>query len=174
MAGDEKSLESYLELCAGDQSVKNKLEIKLVRSWPPSNEFEDTLGEVHKLYTKYQMQIHRDSPLECSMAQFKRFLCTSPLMRTSYPSGTLNKYDNNNGSAVDLATSKLNGSISGNVSAIGYGSFHQHYRINGKLVGVGVVDILNNCLSSVYFFYDPDFQFLNMGTYSALRQVRFC
>jgi arginine-tRNA-protein transferase len=29
-----------------------------------------------------------------------------------------------------------------------YGSFHQHYRIDGKLVAVGVVDILPHCLVS--------------------------
>jgi hypothetical protein len=31
---------------------------------------------------------------------------------------------------------------------LGYGSFHQHYRIDGKLVAVGVVDILPHCLVS--------------------------
>ena len=57
------------------------------------------------------------------------------------------------------------------LSAIGYGSFHQQYRLNGKLIAVGVIDILNKCVSSVYFFYDPAFSFLNLGTYSALREI---
>jgi len=39
---------------------------------------------------------------------------------------------------------------------IPYGSYHQHYRIDGVLIAVGVVDILPHCLSSVYAFYDPD------------------
>lgn len=38
-----------------------------------------------------------------------------------------------------------------------------------KLVAVGVIDILPQCTSSVYFFYDPDYSFLSIGTYSALR-----
>ena len=154
------SLEKYLKVEEGEKNA-NKLEIKLVRSWPPSKEFENTLNEEHKLYTKYQTVIHRDSPLECSMSQFKRFLCTSPLMKGSY-SGPL---------ASNLSQASVDKSICGDIDAIGYGSFHQQYRVNGKLIGVGVVDILNDCVSSVYFFYDPEFQFLNMGTYSALRYI---
>eukprot|EP01117_Protostelium_nocturnum_P009044 TRINITY_DN3244_c0_g1_i1.p1 TRINITY_DN3244_c0_g1~~TRINITY_DN3244_c0_g1_i1.p1 ORF type:complete len:589 (-),score=181.91 TRINITY_DN3244_c0_g1_i1:287-2053(-) len=52
-----------------------------------------------------------------------------------------------------------------------YGSFHQQYRIDGKLVAVGVVDVLPKCLSSVYFFYDPDFTALDLGVYSALNEI---
>lgn len=154
---DDDRLENYLNIT--DNPV-NKMELKLVRSWPPTREFEDSLGEVHKLYTKYQTKVHNDSPLECNLNQFRRFLCTSPLIKTSYTGG-LNKYVEKT-NEVDL-------SISGDVSSIGYGSYHQHYRINGKLVAVGVIDILINCVSSVYFFYDPDFAFLNMGIYSAIR-----
>lgn len=88
------------------------------------------------------MKIHNDTEGECVFNQFKRFLCTSSLNASNYADG---KYSN------------------------GYGSFHQQYRINGQLVAVGVIDILNECVSSVYLFYDPDFSFLNLGTYSALR-----
>lgn len=57
------------------------------------------------------------------------------------------------------------------LEGIGYGSFHQQYRLNGQLIAVGVLDILNKCVSSVYFFYDPAFSFMNLGTYSALREI---
>lgn len=97
------------------------------------------------------------------MSQFKRFLCTSPLIKTSHAGPLANLQ------VVARSGDKVDSAIAGNIAALGYGSFHQQYRINGKLVGVGVIDILFNCVSSVYFFYDPDFQFLNMGTYSALR-----
>jgi len=53
--------------------------------------------------------------------------------------------------------------------AEGYGSFHQHYVLDGKIIAVGVIDILPRCVSSVYFYYDPDYAFLALGTYSALR-----
>lgn len=51
----------------------------------------------------------------------------------------------------------------------GYGSFHQQYWIEDKLVAVGVIDILPNCVTSVYSFYDPDYHHLALGTYSSLR-----
>ena len=147
----EKSTQNHLEnLLKLDPNIKcpaNKLEIKLVRSWPPSKEFQETLKQEHDVYTKYQSVIHNDSPLECGMSQFQRFLCVSPLMHQSY-TGPL--------------TSKN----------LGYGSFHQQYILNDKIIAVGVIDILNDCVSSVYIFYDPDYQFLNLGTYSVLRYVR--
>lgn len=155
------SIENYLKL---SNNPKNKLEIRLVRSFPPSNEFIKSLNEEHEVYTKYQTKIHKDKPSECSLSQFKRFLCDSPLEPTSYK-GPLNRLD-----AKILSNEYKDGNdIAGDFSCIGYGSFHQQYVLNGKIIGVGVIDILNNCISSVYFFYDPDYQFLNLGTYSALR-----
>ena len=43
------------------------------------------------------------------------------------------------------------------------------FQFSGKLVAVGVIDILPRCVSSVYLFYDPDYFFLSLGVYSALR-----
>lgn len=44
-----------------------------------------------------------------------------------------------------------------------YGSFHQMYRIDGKLVAIGVLDILPGAVSGVYFLYDPDWSALSLG-----------
>ena len=49
-----------------------------------------------------------------------------------------------------------------------YGSYHQLYRLDGRLVAVGVVDILPSGLSSVYLFYDPDEKLLSLGMYVQL------
>lgn len=47
-------LETYLK--SGDVStMANKLELTLVRSWPPSKQFQDTLKEEHDIYVKYQV-----------------------------------------------------------------------------------------------------------------------
>jgi arginyl-tRNA---protein transferase len=46
-----------------------------------------------------------------------------------------------------------------------YGSYHQLYRLDRRLVAVGVVDILPSGLSSVYLFYDPDEKILSLGKY---------
>ncbi|XP_072413586.1 arginyl-tRNA--protein transferase 1 isoform X8 [Chiloscyllium punctatum] len=55
----------------------------------------------------------------------------------------------------------------------GYGSFHQQYWLDGKIIAVGVIDILPHCISSVYLYYDPGYAFLSLGVYSALREIAF-
>lgn len=43
--------------------------------------------------------------------------------------------------------------------------------LDGKLIAMAVLDILPNCVSSVYFMYDTDYAFLGLGNYSALREI---
>ncbi|KAJ3167873.1 Arginyl-tRNA--protein transferase 1 [Geranomyces variabilis] len=51
------------------------------------------------------------------------------------------------------------------------GSFHQKYYIDDQLIAVAVLDVLPGCLSSVYFFYEPDYSALSLGTVSALKEI---
>lgn len=53
----------------------------------------------------------------------------------------------------------------------GFGSFHYQYFLDGELIAVGVIDILPDCVSSVYFYYNPDYSFLSLGTYASLREI---
>jgi len=46
------------------------------------------------------------------------------------------------------------------------------YIIEGKLVGVDLIDILDDGISSIYFYYDPDYARLSLGTYSLLYQIK--
>lgn len=55
--------------------------------------------------------------------------------------------------------------------AEGYGSFHYQYYLDGVLIAVGVIDVLPECVSSVYFYYDPVYSFLSLGTYASLREI---
>ena len=43
-----------------------------------------------------------------------------------------------------------------------------NYYVNGKLIGVGVIDIVPSGLSSVYFFYDPEYKNYRLGVISSL------
>jgi len=45
------------------------------------------------------------------------------------------------------------------------------YVKDGKLVGVDLIDILDDGISSIYFYYDPDFSKLSLGIYSLLYQI---
>ena len=52
-----------------------------------------------------------------------------------------------------------------------YGTFHHKYYIDGMVIAVAVLDVLPGCLSSVYFFYDPDYGKLGLGNVSALKEI---
>lgn len=45
--------------------------------------------------------------------------------------------------------------------------------ITGKLIAVGVLDVLPSCLSSVYFFWDNDYAALAPGKFSALKEAEW-
>jgi arginine-tRNA-protein transferase len=45
------------------------------------------------------------------------------------------------------------------------------YVLDGKLVGVGVLDLGKRDASSVYFYFDPDHSDRSMGTFSVLAEI---
>ncbi|KAG7462705.1 hypothetical protein MATL_G00187520 [Megalops atlanticus] len=182
-----KTLEDFITESL-PEDAKHHLEVRLVRSSPPSSQFKasfDASYQVYKLYqiaihkdppdkpsesqvrlvpvcfedpqfmasydqsaalyARYQMAIHGDAPSECGESEFRRFLCDSPLEAETAPDGPDS----------------------------GYGSFHQQYWLDGRIVAVGVIDILPTCVSSVYLYYHPDFASLSLGSYSALREIAF-
>jgi arginine-tRNA-protein transferase len=51
--------------------------------------------------------------------------------------------------------------------------FEVLYFDGEKLIGVDLIDILPNGISSIYFYYDPDYSHLSLGKYSMLRQISY-
>jgi arginine-tRNA-protein transferase len=47
------------------------------------------------------------------------------------------------------------------------------YLLDGRLVGVGVVDFMPQGLSSVYFFYDHTFKEYRLGIFSSLVEIEY-
>ena len=47
------------------------------------------------------------------------------------------------------------------------------HKIDGRLFAVGVLDFTNEALSSVYLFYDPEFEHINPGTLCALKEIEY-
>ncbi|XP_065051760.1 arginyl-tRNA--protein transferase 1-like isoform X1 [Rhopilema esculentum] len=129
-----------------DAKMLHRLEVRTVRSHPQSKEFLESFQSEYELFLKYQVAIHKETPSENPISQFKRFLVDCPLMEREAATGW---------------------------PSTGLGAFHQQYFMDGKLIAVGVIDILPHCLSSKYFFYDPEFDFLSLGTFSALREIYF-
>jgi len=54
-----------------------------------------------------------------------------------------------------------------------YGTYNFIHRIDGKMIAVGVWDILPTSLSSVSLYYDPDYKFLNLGTLTAIKEIEY-
>lgn len=116
----------------------------------PAHRFEVTLEpddftqEKYEVYLAYQMSVHKELESKNKPDQFRRFLCESPLERKDH-------------------------TVDGELRAMG--SFHQCYRLDGRLVAIGVLDLLPQCVSGVYFAYHPDFSKHSLGKVSALREA---
>ncbi len=56
----------------------------------------------------------------------------------------------------------------------GHGNFGKEVRYiyEGKLIGVDIIDLLPDGISSTYFFYDPDFEKRSLGKLSLLYQIK--
>jgi arginyl-tRNA---protein transferase len=129
----------------GNQGVglKSKHEFNVVTV--PSSDSQ--IPEVEfELFRKYQTIHHKDDPESVTVESFKRFLCESPLI--SVPPDNCRS-----------------------IPSSGYGSFHQQYWLDGELVAVGVIDVLPKCLSSKYFFWDPNKAKLSLGTLASLFEI---
>ncbi len=48
------------------------------------------------------------------------------------------------------------------------------YLRDGRLAGVSLVDVVDDGLSSVYFYHDPEWRDLGPGTFSILQEIEFC
>ncbi|EMC96642.1 hypothetical protein BAUCODRAFT_122625 [Baudoinia panamericana UAMH 10762] len=113
----------------------------------PDHKFEVTLEadnftpEKYSLFGNYQQHVHHEGPEDISREGFKRFLCSSPLHRHTGSQGQR------------------------------YGSYHQCYRLDGRLVAMGVLDLLPHAVSGVYFIYHSDVEKWSFGKLSALREA---
>ncbi|GCC38689.1 arginyl-tRNA--protein transferase 1-like isoform X1 [Chiloscyllium punctatum] len=121
----------------------HQLEVKLLRLSPPSPELHATFGESYKVYRRYQMHVHKDTEVMASEAEYRRFFCSTPLVGEDPADGP----------------------------DTGYGSFIEQFLLDGKIIALGLLDILPEGINSQYLCYDPDYSSLSLGVYSALREI---
>jgi arginine-tRNA-protein transferase len=126
-------------------------EYKSLKTPPdPAHRFEVTLepdtftDEKYELFENYQRIVHKEPPHRISKSGFGSFLCASPIERTE--------------ATIDGKRRKL-------------GSYHQCYRLDGRLVAIGVLDLLPRAVSAVYFMYHEDIHKWGPGKLSALRET---
>ncbi|KAI1456127.1 arginine-tRNA-protein transferase [Annulohypoxylon moriforme] len=108
-------------------------------------EDDDFTEEKFLVFENYQKVIHRESPSSISREGFKRFLCASPIRKGKFK-------------AQDGRERQV-------------GSFHQCYRLDGKLVAIGVLDLLPDSVSAVYFLYHESIHKFSPGKLGALREI---
>ena len=53
------------------------------------------------------------------------------------------------------------------------GCYHMKYYFKEKLIGVGVVDMTDDGLSSVYYFYDPQYKEYRLGVFSSIIEIEY-
>ncbi|XP_074089584.1 arginyl-tRNA--protein transferase 1 isoform X3 [Macrotis lagotis] len=159
------------------EDAAHRLEVRVVRSSPPSSQFKATFQESYQVYKRYQMVIHKDPPDKPTVSQvrlvpvsfedpeFKSSFCQSFSLYAKYQMAI------HKDTAAECGEAEMENPPNG--PDYGYGSFHQQYWLDGKIIAVGVIDVLPYCVSSVYLYYDPDYSFLSLGVYSALREIAF-
>ncbi|KAF4982793.1 hypothetical protein FZEAL_1645 [Fusarium zealandicum] len=108
-------------------------------------EHDNFTEEKFAVYQNYQEVVHKDDPDDITRSGFKRFLCSSPLKRETMVT-------------LDGRKRRL-------------GSYHHCYRLDGKLVAIGVLDLLPQCVSSVYFLYHESIHKHAPGKLGALYEI---
>ncbi|KAL2794684.1 arginine-tRNA-protein transferase [Aspergillus keveii] len=130
-------------------NVKRPVDPKTKRPLEPAHRFEvniegDTVSQAKfELFRKYQTKVHKEDVSKWQTKDFKRFLCSG--LKRSEPD-----------TSEELRR---------------LGSWHQCYRLDGKLIAVAVLDLMPNGVSSVYIFYDPDYEHWEFGKLSAMREI---
>ncbi|KAJ5647002.1 arginine-tRNA-protein transferase [Penicillium lividum] len=135
-------------------NVKRPIDPATKRPLEPAHRFEvniegDSVSQAKfDLFVKYQTTVHREDVSRWNTKDFKNFLCAG-IKRSP---ATVTK---------------------SNESEKKLGSWHQCYRLDGKLIAVAVLDLVPSGVSSVYVFYDPEYEQWEFGKLSALREIAF-
>ncbi|KAB8235495.1 arginine-tRNA-protein transferase [Aspergillus alliaceus] len=130
-------------------NVKRPVDPKTKKLLEPAHRFEvnlegDSISQAKfELFLKYQTKVHKEDVSKWQQKDFKRFLCSGMKRSPADPKSTEKKL----------------------------GSWHQCYRLDGKLIAVAVLDLMPSGVSSVYIFYDPDYEQWEFGKLSALREI---
>jgi len=106
-------------------------------------ESDNYTEEKYSLFENYQRIVHHEPPHQISKSGFKNFLCSSPLQSKQ----TFHRGERR------------------------LGSYHQCYRLDGQLIAIGVLDLLPECISAVYFMYHQSVHQYSFGKVGALREI---
>ena len=115
-------------------------------------------GEKFEVYKKYQKNVHKESDDEITKEGYNESWGLSNLVDKK---------------GIKLPQDLPNKTKHPEIYPKKYGCYNLIHRIDGKIVAVGIVDILPNYLSSVYLYYDTDYQFLDLGVVTAILEIEY-
>ncbi|KAM3066780.1 Arginyl-tRNA--protein transferase 1 [Clarireedia jacksonii] len=133
-----------LERVHESETEQIKTPAKPAHAFTITLEPDEFTEEKYVLFENYQRVVHHEPPSKISRGGFQNFLCSSPIPQS-----------------VKIIDGKMRQ----------LGSYHQCYRIDGKLVAIGVLDLLPQCVSAVYLMYHEDVHSHEFGKLSALREI---
>jgi arginine-tRNA-protein transferase len=178
------SLESYLfpkKIMLKNEQLRNSFKpkhvLKIDMVHVDSERSRASRREQHQMLVRYQDAVHKETRREWTMSRFCDFLVETPIITEP-----LKSFDyvpsKSQDSSDDTLSVDLHSTDSGNYLLVrppqlptAFGTYHCNYYLDDKLIATGVLDVLPKCITTVYFFYDPDYDFLNLGIYSALVEI---
>mgnify|MGYP001572356019 CR=1 FL=1 len=121
--------------------------------------------EIFEVYRKYELAVHKKV---VDKDELKHFLCNSPVYDP-------NKDIEFRNTPCFLEPNDFDKFLIYKDEGFfpGFGTFHMYHGIDGRVIAVGVIDILKTIFHSAYFFYDPDFSFLHMGVVGAVMEMQY-
>ncbi|KAF2460432.1 arginine-tRNA-protein transferase [Lineolata rhizophorae] len=127
--------------------------------------------EKFALFEHYQRVVHKEKPHEISRHGFRRFLCGSPLRRRTEPAAEQSQQHPEAAETTTPAMALAAAAPPRGGRLRHLGSYHQCYRLDGRLVALAVLDLLPHAVSAVYFIYHSDLEAFSLGKVSALREA---
>jgi len=131
------------------------LAVKHIYEWELTDDIQIT-DEKFELYKKYQVNVLEEPIENVTKERYIKGLATTNL--------------------IDNKGIKLPNNLKEDTEhpfPRKYGTYNIIHRIDGKMIAVGVWDILPTSLSSVSLYYDPEYKLLELGTLTALKEIEY-
>jgi len=124
-----------------------KLKIKLVRA-----EFDP---EAHALYYKHcTLRFPKKTESSKSTNVFRTFFCVPAIEE-------------------QILTSEIPSPNNEPAKTLSVGNFHMKYYLEGKLIALGVLDIIPTGMQSIYFLFDPAYSYLSLGVIGVIKEIDY-
>ena len=157
----ESESEKYYSLEYFDEIITEP-KIKLPLKHTYTCELSDIIEaqpDRHEVYKKYQKLIHKDKDSELKESRYNDAWGESNLYSSHIP--------------IPYPPNFFQTTPHPNIYPKKYGTYNFIHKIDGKIIAVGVWDILPTSLSSVYLYYDTDYSFLDLGVFTAVREIEY-